>query len=111
MKKAAKKRGYQYNNVFSGTYCLTKKIDNGPVICLGVDSGPSHFSVDFFISLQGIGYDHRLFYSMQTPTDQGSFESCSEKFFSVVDDFENQYYRNVKELFPSVPDWFVANLF
>ena len=93
LKKAAKKRGYQYNNVFGGIYCLTKKIDNGPVICLGVDSGPSHFSVDFFISLS------RKTMALSAPTSEESSITTNIRTTKNKKSCCGSYFRKITILF------------
>ena len=107
LKKYAKKYGYIYENVYSGVYCLEKAPGTGPIIRLTVDSGPSRYSADFILEITaGPGYEHQLFYTMQTPTDQESFDICVDKFFDLVNDFESRFYPELSEIFPPVPAWY-----
>lgn len=108
VKKYAKQYGYEYNNVYSGVYYLEKRTKKGPIIRLVVDSGPSRYSVDFILRIVGIEYEHQLFYTMQTPTNQESFDLCALKFFQLAVDFENRFYPMFSEIFPPVPKWFIA---
>ena len=108
LKKYAKGHGYNYYNVFPGVLFIEKRTEKGPVIGLITIRRPGFSEVTVTLSVEGIGYRHVLLTSSLTPDDQESFDSYMKKVFSLVEEFERDYYPALAEIYPTVPDWFVT---
>ncbi len=108
LKKLAKQYGYAYKLVWNGgVYSLEKRTEKGNVILISVFCGPSHYDMGMFVSYQGVGFNHVIGNSTQTPTDQQEADSALEKILSVVADFENTMLSSLDCLFPETPSWFI----
>lgn len=109
LKKLAKQHGFSYHYEGFGVYVLDKRTLRGHVLRLWVDSGPSHFDTTYHVNIQGIGFCHRLCESMQTPTNQPESDACTDKFFSIVSEFEKTLLPEFDAFYSETPDWFVPS--
>ena len=111
LKKLAKQYGFSYHYEGFGVYMLDKRTPRGHVLQLCVDSGPSHFDTTYYVSIQGIGFCHRLCNSMQTPCNQAESDKCAEKIFSILSEFERTTISELDAFYAETPDWFVPSAF
>lgn len=112
LKKLAKKYGYTYKLVWNGgVYSLEKRTAKGNVIYIDVDSGPSHYDLGVGVSYQGVGFNHRIGCSNQTPTNQQEADAFLEDTLFAVSEFENTLLPALDRLFPETPSWFVPTDF
>lgn len=110
LKKLAKKYGYTYQLVWNGgVYSLEKRTAKGNVIYIVADSGPSHYDLSLGVYYQGIGFNHALGYSSQTPTDQQETDAFLENVVSIVCEWEKALLPALDEQFPETPSWFVPS--
>jgi hypothetical protein len=92
-------------------YSLEKRTAKGNVIYIGVDSGPSHYDLGVWVSYQGIGFNHRIGCSYQTPVNQQEADAFLEDVLLAVSDFENTLLPALDCLFPETPSWFIPSDF
>ena len=112
LKKLAKKYGYTYKLVWNGgVYSLEKRTAKGNVIYVDVDSGPSHYNLGVGVSYQGVGFNHRIGCSNQTPTNQQETDAFLEDILLTVSEFENTLLPTLDCLFPETPGWFIPSDF
>lgn len=111
LKTLAKQYGYTYTYVGNGYFELRKRTPMGHVLRMFADSGPSHYDTTYGVILQGIGFRHCLFSSMQTPTNQEESDKCSEDFFALFPEFEKEFIQQIDAFYNETPDWFVATDF
>ena len=112
LKKLAKKYGYTYKLVWNGgVYSLEKRTAKGNVIYIDVDSGPSHYALGVGVSYQGVGFNHTIGCSSQTPTNQQEADAFLEDTLVAVSEFENTLLPELDRLFPEAPSWFVPSNF
>lgn len=110
LKKLAKKYGYTYKLVWNGgVYSLEKRTAKGNVIYIEVASGPSHYDLGVGISYQGVGFNHQIGCSNQTPTNQQEADAFFEDTLLVVSEFENTLLPSLDRLFPETPSWFIPS--
>ncbi|MBE6985906.1 MAG: hypothetical protein E7433_00570 [Ruminococcaceae bacterium] len=109
LKKLAKQYGFSYHYDGFGVYVLDKRTPRGHVLRLWVDSGPSHGDTTYHVNIQGIGFCHRLCESMQTPTNQPESDACTDKFFSIVLEFEKTILPEFDAFYSETPEWFVPS--
>ena len=110
LKKLAKKYGYTYKLVWNGgVYSLEKRTTKGNVIYIEVASGPSHYDLGVGISYQGVGFNHIIGCSNQTPTNQQEADAFLEDTLLVVSEFENTLLPSLDRLFPETPSWFIPS--
>jgi len=112
LKKLAKKYEYAYKLVWNGgVYSLEKRTAKGNVIYIEVDSGPSHYNLGVDVSYQGIGFNHKLGYSNQTPTNQQEADAFLEHVILLTSEFENTLLMDLDYLYPETPSWFIPSDF
>ena len=112
LKKLAKKYGYTYKLVWNGgVYSLEKRTAKGNVIYVDVDSGPSHYNLGVGVSYQGVGFNHRIGCSNQTPTNQQETDAFLEDILLTISEFENTLLPTLDCLFPETPGWFIPSDF
>lgn len=112
LKKLAKKYGYTYKLVWNGgAYSLEKRTAKGNVIYIDVGSGPSHYNLGVGISYQGVGFNHRIGCSNQTPTNQQEADAFLEDTLFAISEFENTLLPALDRLFPETPSWFIPSDF
>ena len=110
LKKLAKQYGYTYKLVWNGgVYSLEKRTAKGNVIYIDVDSGPSHYNLGVGVSYQGIGFNHEIGCSNQTPANQQEADAFLENVISIISEFESTLLPSLDDLFPETPDWFMAS--
>lgn len=107
LKKLAKQYGFSYQYKGGGIYTLKKRSAGGHVLLLVADSGPSHYDTSFSLNFQGIGYDHRLLVSMQTPTSQEELDACAERVLAVISEWEKVLLPALGAVYPETPGWFI----
>ena len=112
LKKLAKKYGYTYKLVWNGgVYSLEKRTAKGNVPYIDIDSGPSHYDLGVGVSYQGVGFNHRIGCSNQTPTNQQETDAFLEDILLTVSEFENTLLPTLDCLFPETPGWFTPSDF
>lgn len=110
LKKLAKKYGYTYKLVWNGgVYSLEKRTTKGNVIYIEVVCGPSHYNLGLGVSYQGLGFNHTLGYSNQTPTNQQETDAFLEHTISAVSELENAILPALDDLYPETPSWFIPS--
>lgn len=107
LKKLAKQYGFSYQYKGRRIYTLEKRSAGGHVLLLEADSGPSHYDTSFSLNFQGIGYDHRLLASMQTPTSQEELDACAERVLAVISEWEKALLPALDAVYPETPGWFI----
>ena len=107
LKKLAKQYGFSYQYKGGGIYTLKKRSAGGHVLLLVAGSGPSHYDTSFSLNFQGIGYDHRLLVSMQTPTSQEELDACAERVLAVISEWEKVLLPALGAVYPETPGWFI----
>ena len=112
LKKLAKKYGYTYKLICNGgVYSLEKRTAKGNVTYIDVDCGPSHYDLGIYVSYQGVGFNHRIGCSKQTPANQQEADAFLEDTLLSVSEFENTLLPALDCLFPEAPSWFIPSDF
>lgn len=110
LKKLAKKYGYTYKLVWNGgVYSLEKRTAKGNFIFIEAYCGPSHYDLGVGVSYQGLGFNHSIGRSNQTPTNQQEADAFLESILSSVSEFENTLLPELDSLFPETPAWFIPS--
>ena len=110
LKTLAKKYGFEYKLVWNGgVFSLEKRTARDNVLYLGVDCGPSRYSIDVRLSFQGIGFNHILCTGNLLPTNQQEADADLEDVMRVLSEFENTLLPSLDKLYPETPDWFIAS--
>ena len=111
LKKLCRQYGYSYKSEgVKYIFSIHKRSQKGNVLLLDVWTGPSRYSLDFDVSFQGLGFNHRLGYCMHTPTDQATADDCLKQVVSTLVVFEKTMLPLLDALFPETPDWFLPFL-
>ncbi|MBQ8399662.1 MAG: hypothetical protein IJX08_06810 [Clostridia bacterium] len=106
LKKLAKRYGYSYRFVYQGIYSLEKRTARGAILQIGVEAGPSRYSLGARVSLHGVGFEHSLGVSGKAVQTQEEADALLEQIFKIVDEFEATLLPSLDALFPPTPDWF-----
>jgi hypothetical protein len=110
LKKLAKKYGYTYKLVWNGgVYSLEKRTAKGNFIFIEAYCGPSHYDLGVGVSYQGLGFNHSIGRSNQTPTNQQETDAFLESILSSVSEFEDKLLPELDSLFPETPQWFTPS--
>ncbi len=106
LKKLAKRYNYSYRFVYQGIYSLEKRTTRGAILQIGVESGPSRYSLGARVSLHGLGFEHSLGVSAKAVQNQEEADAFLEQILKIVDEFEAMLLPSLDALFPPTPDWF-----
>lgn len=107
LKKLGKRYGYTYSGYTNFVYFMEKKLPEGHYICLEFASNPHSPDADPYISLCGLGFQHKIWmdgFSPQNPTDASAYFT---KLFDTLAEAEQTLFPSIWKLYPATPDWFV----
>ena len=121
MKTVAGSCGLSFNRARTGDYKAAKRTPRNAVIYveLSITAEPPAYAdlndpdtwkgVSLVISLQGVGFKHKLYSDVTVPRNRGAIIARLHELFSAYDEFKNDLLNELDSCFEVTPDWFVPS--
>ena len=107
LKKLGKRYGYTYLGYENYLYFMEKRLPGGHYVCLEFVSNPLSPDADPYVNLCGLGFKHEIWidgFSPQNPKDACEYLT---RLFEVLAEAENTVFREILDLYPETPHWFI----